>query len=48
MSSDSSKPKIALNFSTSGGGQIQAAVWEHEQTKGKETFTNHSCTFQRR
>ena len=47
MSSDS-KPKTALSFSTSGGGQIQAAIWENEQTKGKETFTSHSCTFQRR
>jgi hypothetical protein len=46
--SENSKPKIALNFTTSGGGQIQAAVWENEQSKGKETFTSHSATFQRR
>ena len=47
MSSDS-KPKISLNLSVPGGGQVQAAVWEHEQKKGKESFTSHSCTFQRR
>ena len=46
--SESSKPKIALNFSTSGGGQIQAALWENEQKKDGETFTSHSFTFQRR
>ena len=47
MSSDS-KPKIALNFPTSRSGQIQATVWENENTKDEEKFTTHSCTFQRR
>jgi len=47
MSSDS-KPKLTLNLSVPGGGQIQAAVWENEQTKGDESFTSISVTFQRR
>lgn len=48
MSSDTSKPKLTLNLSVPGGGQIQAAVWEHEQSKDGETFTSHGAAFQRR
>lgn len=47
MSSES-KPTISINFSVPGGGQIQAAVWENEQTKDGETFTSFGVTFQRR
>lgn len=48
MSTDTSKPKLTLNLSVPGGGQIQAAVWENEQSKDGETFTSHGVTFQRR
>ena len=48
MSSEASKPKCSLNLPVPGGGQIQAAVWENEQTKDGETFTSHGITVQRR
>ena len=48
MSSDTSKPKLTLNLPVPGGGQIQAAVWENEQSKDGETFTSFGVTFQRR
>ena len=48
MSTETSKPKLSLNLPVPGGGQIQAAVWENEQTKDRETFTSHGVTFQRR
>ena len=48
MSSDTSKPKLTLNLPVPGGGQIQAAVWENEQSKDGETFTSLGVTFQRR
>ncbi|QEG21007.1 hypothetical protein [Mariniblastus fucicola] len=47
MSSES-KPKLTLNLPCPGGGQIQAAVWENEQSKDGETFTSHGVTIQRR
>ena len=47
MSSES-KPTISLNLPVPGGGQIQAAVWENEQSKDGETFTSYGATFQRR
>lgn len=47
MSSES-KPTISLNLSVPSGGQIQAAVWENEQSKDGETFTSYGVTIQRR
>ena len=43
-----SKPTISLNLPVPGGGQIQAAIWENEQSKDGETFTSYGTTFQRR
>jgi hypothetical protein len=48
MSTETSKPTHTLNLPVPSGGQIQAAVWENEQTKDGETFTSHGVTFQRR
>ena len=48
MSSDTSKPTISMNLPVPGGGQIQAAVWENEQTKDGEAFTSFGVTIQRR
>ena len=48
MSAETSKPKLTLNLPVPGGGQIQAAAWENEQTKDGESFTSHGTTFQRR
>jgi hypothetical protein len=42
------KPKMTLNLPVPGGGQIQAAVWENEQTKGDDTFTSLGVTIHRR
>lgn len=42
------KPKLTLNLPVQGGGQIQAAAWENEQTNDGETFTSFGVTFQRR
>ncbi len=47
MSSES-KPTISLNLPIPGGGQIQAAVWENQQSNGGETFTSYGITIQRR
>lgn len=47
MSSES-KPKLTLSLPVSGGGQIQAAVWENESFKDGESFTSLGVTFQRR
>lgn len=47
MSSDS-KPNMTMKLSVPGGGQIQAAAWENEQSKDGETFISYGVTFQRR